>query len=90
MVSKYDLLYSVFLNEGLTAAQLVRKLGKTQYAYNTVYKHLKQLEEDSLVKTKRNRYFIKKGEKSKGFIKVIDFCFRNSIDYNELFLEKTV
>jgi len=90
MVSKYDLLYSVFLNEGLTAAQLVKKLGKTQYEYNTVYKHLKQLEEDRLVESKRNNYFIKKGEKSKGFIKAIDFCFRNSIDYNELFLEKTI
>lgn len=90
MVSKYDLLYSVFLSEGLTAAQLVRKLDKSQYEYNAVYKHLRQLEEDGLVETKQNRYFIKKSEKSKNFIKVIDFCFRNSINYNELFLEKTV
>ena len=90
MVSKYDLLYSVFLNEELTAAQLVKKLGKTQYKYNAVYKHLRQLEEDGLVETKQNKYFIKKNEKSRKFIKVIDFCFRNSIDYSELFLEKTV
>jgi len=90
MVSKYDLLYSVFLNEGLSAAQLVRKLGKTQYEYNTVYKHLKQLEEDGLTEAKRNKYFLKKNEKAKKFVKVIDFCVRNRIDYNELFLEKTI
>lgn len=90
MISKYDLLYSVFLNEGLTAAQLVRKLGKSQYEYDKFYKHLKQLEEDGLIETKQNKYFLKKIEKTKEFIKVIDFSVKNNIDYHELFLEKTI
>ncbi len=90
MVSKFDLLYPVFLNEGLTTVQLVRKLGKTPYDYNKFYKHLKQLEEDALIEIKQNKYFLKKAERTRKFIKVIDFCVKNNIDYSELFLEKTV
>jgi len=90
MVSRFDLLYSVFLNEGLTAAQIVRKLGRTPYDYSVFYNHLKQLEADNLAVIRRNKYFLKKDERTKKFVGVIDFCVRNKIDYNELFLEKTI
>lgn len=90
MVSKYDLLYSVFLNEGLTAAQLVRKIGKTPYDYDTVLKHLLQLREDKLIETKENQYFLVPKEKTKNLLRIIDYCFKNRINYNELFLNKTI
>ncbi len=90
MVSKHDLLYSVFLNEGLTAAQLVRKLGKTPYQYDVFYKHLKQLAERGLVKVEQKKYFLEKTENAIKLVRIIDFCIRNAIDYNELFLDKTV
>jgi len=90
MVSKYDLLYSVFLNEGLTAAQLVRKIGKTPYDYDTVLKHLLQLREKKLVETKKNKYCLSQKEETKKLLRVIDYCIRNKINYNELFLDKTI
>ncbi|MFH1391698.1 MAG: Fic family protein [Candidatus Diapherotrites archaeon] len=90
MVSKYDLLYSVFLNEGLTAAQLVRKIGKTPYDYDTVLKHLLQLREEKLVETKKNKYYLSQKEETKKLLRIIDYCFRNKINYNELFLDKTI
>lgn len=90
MVSKYDLLYSVFLNEGLSASELLKKLGKTQYEYDAFYKRLKQLAEEGFVKVEEKRYFLQKTEKSIKLIRVLDFCVRNAIDYNELFLDKTV
>ncbi len=90
MVSKYDLLYSVFLNGGLTASQLVKKLGKTQLEYGKFYKHLKQLEEDGLIEARQKKFFLRETDEAKKFVGTIDFCFRNRISYNELFMEKTV
>ncbi len=90
MVSKYDLLYSVFLNEGLTATQLVRKIGKTPHDYDTVLKHLLQLREEKLVETKKNQYYLSQKEETKKLLRIIDYCFRNKINYNELFLDKTI
>ena len=90
MVSKYDLLYSVFLNEGLTTAQLVKKLNKTSVDYPNFLHHLKQLEANGSIEMKKAQYFLKNQEKTKQFIRIIDFCVRNKIDYNELFLEKTI
>ncbi len=90
MVSKYDLLYSVFLNEGLTAAQLVRKLGKTPVEYDSFHKYLKGLVDEGLLSIDQKKYFVGKDEHARKFLRIIDFCVRNRIDYNELFLEKTV
>jgi fido (protein-threonine AMPylation protein) len=90
MVSQYDLLYSIFLNEGLTTAQLVKKLGKTSLEYPNFFYHLKNLESSNLIETKKNKYFLTKKQKTMDFVQVIDFCVKNNIDYNELFLEKTI
>ncbi len=90
MVSKYDLLYSVFLNEGMAASELLKKLGKTPYEYDAFYKRLKQLEEEGYIKVEEKRYFLEKTEKSIKLLRALDFCVRNAIDYNELFLDKTV
>lgn len=90
MVSKYDLLYSVFLNEGMTTAQLVKKLNKTSADYPNFLHHLKQLEAEGLVEMKKTQYYLVKKEKATKFVWIIDFCVRNKIDYNELFLEKTI
>ncbi|MFH0954872.1 MAG: Fic family protein [Candidatus Micrarchaeota archaeon] len=90
MVSKYDLLYSVFLNEGLTTAQLVRKLGKTAAEYDSFHKHLQTLLEDGLVTLNQKQYFVAKNEAAKKFLRVIDFCVRDGINYNELFLDLTI
>ncbi len=90
MVSKYDLLYSVLLNEGLTASELLKKLGKTPYEYDAFYKRLKQLAEEGFLEVKEKKYFLKKTEKSIKLLRMLDFCVRNAIDYNELFLDKTV
>ncbi len=90
MVSKYGLLYSIFLTEGLTVPELLKKLGKTPYEYDAFYKRLKQLTEEGLVKIEGKKYFPQKTEKSTKLIRALDFCVRNSIDYNELFLDKTV
>ena len=90
MVSKYDLLNSVFLNEGLTASELLKKLGKTPYKYDAFYKRLKQLAEEGFLKVEGKKYFLQKAEKSVKLIRVLDFCVRNAINYNELFLDKTV
>ncbi|MEK6958234.1 MAG: Fic family protein [archaeon] len=90
MVSKYDLLYSVFLNEGLAASELLKKLGKTPYEYDAFYKRLKQLAEEGFLKVEEKKYFLQKTEKSIKLIRILDFCVRNAIDYNELFLDKTL
>jgi fido (protein-threonine AMPylation protein) len=90
MVSKYDLLYSVFLNEGSTTAQLVKKLNKTSADYPNFFYHLKQLETEGLIEAKKAHYYLANQEKTKQFLRIIDFCVRNKIDYNELFLEKTI
>ncbi len=90
MVSKYDLLYSVFLNEGLTTAQLVKKLEKITTEYPNFLYHLKQLEVEGLIEARKKQYFLRTQERAKQFIRVIDYCVRNKIDYNELFLDKTI
>lgn len=90
MVSKFDLLYSVFLNEGLTTAQLVKKLNKSSVEYSNFLYHLKQIENDGLVEMKKKQYYLAKKEKTMRFVWIIDFCIKNKIDYNELFLEKTI
>ncbi|MBU0662436.1 hypothetical protein KKH30_03295, partial [Candidatus Micrarchaeota archaeon] len=89
MVSEYDVLYSVSLNRGLTAAQIVKKLGRTSYSYDAIYKRLKQLENDGLVQVRNKKYFPGGAERTKRLVRLIDFCIRNGIDYNEIFLEKT-
>ncbi|MFH1587811.1 MAG: Fic family protein [Candidatus Diapherotrites archaeon] len=90
MVSKYDLLYSVYLEEGLTASQLVKKLGKTQQNYQIFYNHLKELEEEKLLEFKNNKCFLVNSDKTRNLLKLIDFCVSNGIHYNELFLPKTI
>ncbi len=90
MVSKYDLLYSVFLNEDLTTAQLVRKLGKTPVEYDSFHKHLQTLLEEGLVSLEQKKYFVSKTEEVRRFLRIIDFCVRNGIHYNELFLDSTI
>ncbi|HZX19950.1 MAG TPA: Fic family protein [archaeon] len=90
MVSKYDLLYSVFLNDGLAASELLKKLGKTPYEYDAFYKRLKQLAKEGFLNVEEKKYFLQKTEKSMKLIRVLDFCVRNAIDCNELFLDKTV
>ena len=90
MVSKFDLLYSVFLNDGLTTAQLVKKLNKSSVEYPNFLHHLKQLEGEGLIEMKKKKYHLVKKEKPMRFVWIIDFCIKNKIDYNELFLEKTI
>jgi prophage maintenance system killer protein len=84
------LLYSVFLNDGLTTAQLVKKLNKSSVDYPNFLHHLKQLEGDGFVVMKKKQYYLAKKEKTRHFVWIIDFCIKNKIDYNELFLEKTI
>jgi fido (protein-threonine AMPylation protein) len=90
MVTKYDLLYSVYSNEGLAANELVKKLGKKQEKFPVFYKHLRELEDEKYLTLKDKKYFLKKEKKTIDLLHLIDFCVRNKIDYNQLFLPKTI
>ena len=90
MVTKYDLLYSVYSNEGLAANELVKKLGKKQKKFPVFYKHLKELEAEGYLTLKDKKYFLEKKKKTSDLLRLIDFCVRNKIDYNQLFLQKTI
>jgi len=90
MVSKYDVLYEVFLSPGLTAIQTTKKLGKNQLEYGLVLRQLKQLVNDKLLKYENKKYYPILNGTNEKYAHIITFCLRNKIDYNELFLDSTI
>jgi len=90
MVSKYDLLYVTYLNDGSDINTLLTKLKKTKVEYPAFYKHLINLKKENLVESKDNAYFITNQNNTKTLISLIDYCVKNNIDYNQMFLSKTI
>lgn len=90
MVSKYSVLYAVYLNDGSTVGELVGELGKKPPSYQTVYNFLKELEKEKFVEFKGKKCFLSEYDKTTRLLKLIDFCITNKIGYHELFLPKTI
>lgn len=90
MASKYSVLYAVYLKEGSTAGELVGKLGKKLPSYQTIYNFLKELEKEEFVEFKGKKCFLTEFDKTTRLLKLIDFCIANKINYDELFLPKTI
>lgn len=90
MVSKYDVFYLIALNNGLSMANLVKKLQKDATYYHTFRKHALDLLTNNLLMEKNKLYHIADSEKAKHLFTLIDFCASNKIDYNSLFTEKTI
>ena len=90
MASKYSVLYAVYLNDGSTVGKLVSELGKKPPSYQTVYNFLKELQKEEFIEFKGKKCFLSEYDKTTRLLKLIDFCITNKIDYNELFLPKTI
>lgn len=58
--------------------------------FPTFYKHLKELESEGYLKINNKKYFLTKVQPTIDLLRLIDFCVRNKIDYNQLFLPKTI
>src|SRR3989344_1202804 len=90
MASKYSVLYAVYLNDGSTVGELVGKLGKNPPSYQTVYNFLNELQKEEFVEFKGKKCFLSEYDKTTRLLKLIDFCITNKINYDELFLPKTI
>jgi prophage maintenance system killer protein len=89
MVSRLDVFLAVGLYPGLSCAELVKKMGKKQVTYASVYNLLQKLAEENLVKAGGDKFFPSDSASAKALSALVYFCFKNSIGYNRLVSEKT-
>ncbi|MDO8538117.1 MAG: Fic family protein [archaeon] len=89
MVSKLDVFLTISLFEGLSCNDIVKKMGKKQTGYSSIFKLIQKLKVQNLIQEKDNKYFVKNQEMAKKLASIILFCFQNNIDYNKIVSEKT-
>jgi len=88
MVSRLDVALIVGLFPGSSPRAILEKMGKKSVFYGSVYKLLKSLEETGFVRQDGKGYCLADAVHAKRLFRLVDFCFRNGIDYNVLVSEK--
>jgi len=89
MVSRLDVFLTVGLYPGLSRADIVKKIGKAQTSYNSVYNLLLELKTEGLVIEEKGFFSASKTKKANMLSGLVYFCFKNGIDYNKVISEKT-
>ena len=89
MVSHLDVFLAVGLYPGLSCAELVKKMGRKQVTYSSVYKLLKKLTEEKLVKENGDKFSISDSPSAETLFTLLYFCFKNGIGHNRIVSEKT-
>ena len=90
MVSRLDVFLAVGLYPDLSCAELVKKMGKKQATYISVYSHLQKLVKENLVKSSKDAFILSDSASAASLFNLLYFCFRNSISYNRLLSAKTI
>jgi len=89
MVSRLDVLLLAGLFPGSASRDILRRLQKKSVAYDSLYKLLKKLESENLVRKQDSAYFLADNSKARRLFWLVNFCFANSIDYNIVVSGKT-
>ncbi|MEK6973520.1 MAG: Fic family protein [archaeon] len=89
MVSRLDVLLAIGLFPGLSCNEIVKKIGKKPVAYASIYKLVKKLKHENLIREENGAFFIGDSEKAHRLFWLVNFCFSNNIDYNRMVSEKT-
>lgn len=89
MVSRLDVFLAVGLYPRMSCAELVKKMGKKQATYASVYNLLQKLVKEALVKVEGDRFLVSDSAMAVSLYSLVYFCFKNSISYNRLISEKT-
>lgn len=89
MVSRLDVFLLVGLYTGLSCAELVRKMGKKQATYASVYNILQKLVKEDLVRVDGDKFFPSDSTSATSLFTLVYYCFKNSVSYNRLISEKT-
>ena len=89
MVTHLDVFLAVGLYPSLSCAELIKKMGKKQATYASVYNLLQKLAKENLVKVEGDKFSISDSVTASSLLTLVYFCFKNSISYNRLISEKT-
>ncbi|MFH1752411.1 MAG: Fic family protein [archaeon] len=89
MVSGNDVFLAIGLHPNTDIKVLLEKMGKKIVSYNAIYKHLKQLEKTILITELNGKYMLIENDKAKKLFLLLEYCFKNNIDYNVVVSEKT-
>lgn len=89
MVSRLDVFLAVGLYPRLSCAELVRKMGKKQATYASVYNLLQKLVKEALVEVDGDKFLLSDSAPAASLYSLVYFCFKNSVSYNRLISEKT-
>ncbi len=89
MVSRLDVFLAVGLYPHLSCAELVKRMGKKQATYASVYNILQKLVKEGLVKIDGDRFLLSNSAMATSLYPLVYFCFKNSVSYNRLISEKT-
>ena len=88
MVSKLDVVLVVGLFPKSSPREILDKIGK-HGAYDSVYRLLKASADAGLVKKGSEGYSLADSVSAKRLFWLVDFCFKNGIDYDGVVSEKT-
>mgnify|MGYP001567643423 CR=1 FL=1 len=89
MPTHLDALLSVGLFPGLSPAELAKKMGKKPVLYASLFQTLKKLGKENLIQKKNKGYFLAENQKAKTLFWLLQYCFKNSINYNGIVSQKT-
>lgn len=90
MVSCLDVFLAVGLYPGMACAELVKKMGKKQATYTSVYNLLQKLAKEDLIKIDGSKFFLSDSSSASSLFTLVYYCFKNSVSYNRIISEKTV
>lgn len=89
MVTKLDVFLTASLFPELSCADILKKMGKAQVSYTSIYNLLQELKNEELVVEEKSNFSNSKTKKAQSLLNLIYFCFKNGIDYNKIVSEKT-
>ncbi|MFH1224488.1 MAG: Fic family protein [Candidatus Diapherotrites archaeon] len=89
MASKLDVFLAVCLYPGLSAAGIVKKIGKPHASYNSAYRLLRELKAEGLASEENGLFSASKTKNARTLASLVYFCFKNGIDYNKAVSKKT-
>lgn len=89
MVTKYDVFEIVYKNRApIKPIEVVKNLNKNEREYHLIHRLLRDLVKEKLLSKTRYGFEINISKKSELLYSLIQYCLKNSINYNLLFDEK--
>jgi Fic family protein len=89
MPTKLDVFLTIGFYPDSNALDLVKRMGKKATSYKAVHNLAKVLEAEHLVKNAAGSFSLINRDKASLLFWLLNFCFKNSIDYNLIVSEKT-